>query len=744
MNSTAKTITILPALVLKGVLFSTLWLGAISAQPKKPNVIIFMADDMGIGDTSAYLGIKLMPNTKAITKTLKTPNIAEFAKQGMIFTDAHAPASMCSSTRYSLLTGRLSHRSYLKKQGWLPHGPNRPMIHRALTTLPEMLKRNGYVTAAIGKYHVGMDFDDGHGEPADKFDFQDVDFTKPILDGPTHHGFDEFFGVPGNTEDPLDTEPRIYLRNDRWTFSDRSKMKLIGMKHREGRILADPDWDLAQLGPDFLREATAFVKRQAKAQTPFFLYYVPTANHLQQNPIGPYAVPEAIAGIPIKGKSVYTDGSKGGEREDMVLENDVAFGALLKTLRETDDPRSPGHKLIENTLVIFTSDNGPNVGDNTGPNQESGGLRGKKAKIWEGGHRVPFILHWKGNFVGGQINRSLFSLTDLFATLARTVGEELSPTEAQDSLDSLTYWKNSEKSDPRARYFFCHLGPPYGNDAIAVRKGSKKLIAEGGLARPWAQPGTRGASESVVFYDLSENPYEQGDFSEDTKSDMKAMANELLKIHNQGYSRPLETPNDGNLILDDGWHNLRNDLTGSIGYEFELLEKRTVTHLGMWDDHDREQPVRAARGIPTERVPDQPSRTGKKPRTLQSSHLITLWEKRGKVPTKIARVEMKSGSPGELNGEFRYLELGQEIDMRIGKRYLLTMTTKAGDGDHFHDPVAYDGLSPVINPSVKIIRNRLFRNAGDWVNGLAIPSFADLHHDHSAFRVPVGPTLRFR
>ena len=93
-----------------------------------------------------------------------------------------------------------------------------------------MLKRSGYATAAIGKYHVGMDFDDGYGEPADEFDFRDVDFTKPILDGPTHHGFDEFFGVPGNTEDPLDTEPRIYLRNDRWTFSDRSKMKRIGMK----------------------------------------------------------------------------------------------------------------------------------------------------------------------------------------------------------------------------------------------------------------------------------------------------------------------------------------------------------------------------------------------------------------------------------------------------------------------------------------------------------------------------------
>lgn len=720
-----------------------LWLGTVTAQPKKPNILIFMADDMGIGDTSAYLGIHLMPSTKAIVKTLKTPNLENFAKQGMIFTDAHAPASMCSSTRYSLLTGRLSHRSYLKKQGWLPHGPNRPMIHRALTTLPEMLKRSGYVTAAIGKYHVGMDFDDGYGEPANEFDFQDVDFTKPILDGPTHHGFDEFFGVPGNTEDPLDTEPRIYLRNDRWTFSDRSKMKRIGMKHREGRILAAPDWDLAQLGPDFLREATAFLKKQGKVQAPFFLYYVPTANHLQQNPSGPYAVPDAIAGTAIKGKSGYTDGSKGGEREDMVLENDVAFGALLKTLRETDDPRSPGHKLIDNTLVIFTSDNGPNVGDNTGPNQESGGLRGKKAKIWEGGHRVPFVVYWKGNFEGGQINRNLFSLTDLFATLAQTVGEELKPNEAHDSLDSLAHWNDPSQPDLRTRYFFCHLGPPYENDVIAIRKGSKKLIVRGGLARPWSEEGASGASESVVFYDLNQNPYEQGDFKDEKRSEASELINELLKIHNQGYSRPLPTHVDGNLILDDGWHNLRNDLTGSVGFEFEVLEERVATHLGMWDDHDRERPVRPARGIPSEKERDQPSRAGKKPRTLKSHHTITLWETKGKGPAKMAWAEMKPGSPGELDGEFRYLELDRPIKLPKGMRYLLTMTTKAGDGDHFHDPAAYDGLSPLINPSVRIIRSLLFRN-GNAKQALAIPSFADLHSDYSAFRIPVGPTIRFK
>ena len=735
-------LTFIPSLLflVKSILAFAFWMGLASAQPSKPNVIIFMADDMGIGDTSAYLGINLMANTKPIAKTLKTPNIEMFAKQGMIFTDAHAPASMCSSTRYSLLTGRLSHRSYLKKQGWLPHGPNRPMINRELTTLPEMLKRNGYATAAIGKYHVGMDFDDGYGEPADEFDFQDVDFTKPILDGPANHGFDEFFGVPGNTEDPLDTEPRIYLRNDRWTISDRSKMKLIGMKHREGRILAAPDWDLAQLGPDFLHEATAFVKRQSKGQTPFFLYYVPAANHLQQNPSGPYAVPETIAGTPIKGKSRYTDGSKGGDREDMVLENDVAFGALLETLRETDDPRSPGHKLIDNTLVIFTSDNGPNVGDNNAPNQESGGLRGKKAKIWEGGHRVPFILYWKGHFEGGQINRNLFSLTDLFATLAHAVEDELSPTEAQDSLDSLAYWKDPKLSDLRARYFFCHLGPPYENDAIAVRKGSKKMIVEGGLARPWSKSGVRGSSESVVFYDLAKNPDEKGDFNDDNSTEARKMKKEMLKVHNQGHSRQLNAKDNGSLILDDGWHNLRNDLNGAVGFEFELLEDRIATHLGMWDDHDREQPVRSARGIPTENESDQPSRTGKKPRTLKSPHLISLWRNEDRALEKMASLQLTPGNSGELVGEFRYFKLTRPIKLFKDTRYSLTMSSKAGDGDHFHDPAAFDGLSPLINPNVRIIRS-LFIRKNERVSSLPIPAFADLHPDYFESRIPVGPSI---
>ena len=433
--------------------------GGAAERPAKPNIVIMMADDMGLGDTSAYLGKSLGPNAEPISRTLRTPSLEDFASQAVVFTDAHAPASMCSSTRYSLLTGRFAHRAYLKNQGWLPHGPNAPMIHRDCPTLPGMLQGNGYRTAGVGKYHVGMAFDDGYGEIADEYDFSDVDFTKPFLDGPTHHGFDEYFGVTGNTEDPLDLEPRNYIRNVGWSFTDLSRMNRIGMRNREGRVLAMPDWDLSSLGPDYLREVHEFIQRQSRTKDPFFLYYVPNANHYQRHPGGDYAVPDQIAGVPIRGQSRYSDGTPAGPREDMVLENDAAFGELLRMLRETDDPRWPGHKLIENTLVIFTSDNGPNIGDNLGRNQESGGLRSKKAKIWEGGIRVPLLVYWKGRVDGGTINRQVCSLTDLYATLATVVGHSLSPNEAQDSHDCLPWWSGQiETEDERPRVFFCHLG----------------------------------------------------------------------------------------------------------------------------------------------------------------------------------------------------------------------------------------------------------------------------------------------
>ena len=712
------------------------------AESSKPNILIFMADDMGIGDTSAYLGVNLLKETEPISKTVKTPNIERFAKVGMIFTDAHSPASMCSSTRYSLLTGRLAHRSYLKKQGWLPHGPNRPMIQRALTTLPEMLQYNDYYTGAVGKYHVGMDFDDGHGMPSDEFDYKDVDFNKKILDGPTHHGFDEFFGVPGNTEDSLDTEPRIFIRNDRWTFRDRSLMRWTGMKYRSGQILSEPNWDLSQIGPEFLREGIKFIEKASKKQKPFFLYYVPAANHKQQNISGDYAVPESIDNQPVRGASRYINGTKGGDREDMIIENDLAFGALIKKIRETDDPRNPGKKLIDNTLIIFTSDNGPNVGDNEGINQESGGLRGKKAKIWEGGHRVPFILFWKKTIDAGSINRNLFSLTDLYATFAQILDSQLKAHEAHDSLGVYEFWKDPKKTDDRNRYFFCHLGPPYENDAIAVRRGSKKVVVKGGLAQPWTYKGSQGSAVASAFYDLNIDPHETEDFSE-KDHDSEKMVRRLLEIHNRGYSRKLSLPESKYLILEDGWHNLRNDITGSIGFEFKVKEDQVVSHLGMWDDQDRETPIRDARGIPNELVSDQPSRIGNKPRSIQSEHLIKLWEMKTSSFQELITMKISPKNQGQLEGEFRYIALKESISLNSKSKYMLTMSTRAGDNDHFHDDKAFDGLSPLVNPLVKIVRSVMIKN-NNPNQIFPIPAFSDLHSDFSLHRLPVGPTLKFK
>ena len=730
------------------ILFVCMMMAVHADRPAKPNILIFMADDMGIGDTSAYLGVRLMKHTAPIDRTLRTPNIETFAKQAMLFTDAHAPASMCSSTRYSLLTGRFSHRAYLKHQGWLPHGPNRPMIQKDMPTLPGMLQENGYYTKGIGKYHVGIDFDNGEGKPARNFYYHDVDFTKPILDGPTHHGFDEYYGVPGNTEDPLDNEPRVMIVNDGYSFTDRSKMKWIGMKNREGKILAAPDWDLKQLGALYLEEAERFIDQQAKdADKPFFLYYVPNANHNQRNIEGQFAVPDDLEGVKVKGQSRYTDGASANARADMVIENDIVWGKLIEKLEATNDPRWPGHKMIENTLIIFTSDNGANLSSakNNVRVEESGGLRGKKAKIWEGGHRVPFLLFWAGHYEGG-INRNVFSHTDLYGTLANIVGHQLNPDEARDSYDSLAYWSGAAKGeDLRPRVFFCNLGPPYLNDVLAIREGPKKLLINGGLAKPSIKGGSRGGLGYAMFYNLNKNPYEDGDFM-DGEPDREAveMGERLLKIHNRGYARELDLEENAALIHDDGWHNLRNDVDGAVGFEFRMNESRTVTHLGMWDDHDKDVGVRPARNVPTELDRDQPSLTGGKKNRIESLHTITLYELTDSAePAEIAGVEVSPDNVGDLEGEFRYVALSKSVSLKAGREYLLTMSTVASDGDQFHDPASFDGLSPLVSGSVEVMRAVLVRE-NDVAGRGAIPGFSDMADEFWQHRLPVGPTLKLK
>jgi len=296
--------------------------------------------------------------------------------------------------------------------------------------------------------------------------------------------------------------------------------------------------------------------------------------------------------------------------------------------------------------------------------------------------------------------------------------------------------------DTRPRYFFCHLGPPYENDAIAIRQGSNKIIIKGGLARPWAERGSSGSSIPSVAYDLEKDPFEILDFSK-TNNSSDSMVKRLLQIHNQGYSRNLNQPKSKNLILDDGWHNLRNDITGSVGFQFKIKEDQVVTHLGMWDDHEREIPVRDARGIPNGQNSDQASRSGKAPRSIKSEHKITLWKMSQNSTQEMSSFQVSPGKKSSLDGEFRYFKLENPIQLSKDFQYMLTLTTQAGDGDHFHDDVAFDGLSPLVNPLVTIVRSVMLKeNNPNQI--FPIPSFADLHPDYSLHRLPVGPTLRFQ
>lgn len=704
----------------------------------RPNIVLMMVDDMGIGDTSAYLGKRLNLASDPVSIAIRTPELEKFSKQALIFTDAHAGASMCSSSRYSLLTGRFGHRPYLKRQGWLPHGPNLPMIRQEMKTLPEMLKTMGYHTACIGKYHVGMAFDDGMGKPAKDYYHRDVDFTKPLLDGPTHHGFDEFFGVPGNTEDALDTEPRIFIRNDRWSFTDRKRMVMTGFRRHAGKLFADPAWDLKQIGPVYLREVESFLQRRASEPAPFFLYYVPNANHQQLWEAGRYAIPRSINGKAVAGVSRMTDGTVGGDRADMVLENDIAFGRVLELLHSLADPRNPGTKLIDNTVVIFTSDNGPNEGEKQGLSLQAGGLRGKKASITEGGLRIPFLMYWKGRFEGGRINRTHFALTDLYATFARLLGYELAHDEARDSYNVLEYWNGLRHArDLRARLKFCHLGLPYSNDAMSIREGPEKLIDGGGVAEPGIRRGNRGSVEAVRYHHLEFDPGEGNvEWSSGEKAAVDRLSANLLRLHNRGHVRDLGVPPVQQLVVDDGWHNLRNDLDGEIGFEFRLVgeSERMITHLGMWDDHREDRWVRGPVQKPNDNIIERPSVIGSGGRGLNSAHRIRLTQN-GKM---IAEAVIGPGE-GQLSGEFRFDRLDSAVILEPGKVYRLTMSTSPDDGDLFHNPAAYDGLSPYTHPEFVVVRSVYLKDGQET----AIPSYFNAHPDYWKHRLPVGPTFKF-
>ena len=411
-------------------LFAALLISNLAFADTPPNIVIFLADDMGMGDTSAYQSWSKNPDNAQ----LHTPALEKLAADGIRFTDAHSPSSRCTPSRYALLTGRYCWRTHLKS--WVLFGVHGdPLIERERTTLPEFLRDNGYTTGMVGKWHLGLTYRNSDGQPADGWD--DADLTKPLFDCPLDHGFDFFHGFSRShaTSGPSKSGKRgvpntpDQKRGPGWIHG----RKITGATGKGKQL--DGSYVLNKIGSVLDAQSHTFLDSANAKEKPFFLYFASHINH------GPYTPDQKIGDQQIIGASRNKDGSlTNSVRLDFIYENDVLVKRLRDYLADTDDPRRPGKKLIENTLFIFSSDNG----SENKKKQFTGPLRSNKGSVYDGGHRVPFLASWPlGGVSGGKDSTRLLGLNDIFATTAAILGKDLPPLKgkgrgAEDSINQLT------------------------------------------------------------------------------------------------------------------------------------------------------------------------------------------------------------------------------------------------------------------------------------------------------------------
>ena len=428
----------------------------------RPNIVFIMADDLGYGDLGCYGATKI-----------PTPHIDRLANEGMRFTDAHASSAVCTPSRYSVLTGRHCWRTR-RKRG-VGGGFSLPLIDPARMTVASLLHAHGYATAAIGKWHVGLEWplrdeyvrqDQGRLDYADPhlFDSEQVwhdpgciDYEKPIAGGPTALGFDYFFGIAGS----LDMAPYCFIENDRTVGIPCVEKEPYHPQQKKG--LMTPGWKDEEVDVRFAEQAVAFIERchaENPAQ-PFFLYLTPSAPHR------PCVPPAFLEGS-----------SQAGPRGDMVAVVDWVVSQVMETLERLG--------LANDTLLVLTSDNGAVLADvdgNTFDHRSCGDLRGRKADIWDGGHRVPFISRWPGHIRPGSTSEAVICLSDLLATCAGLVGEVLPANAGEDSASLLSHLFEQATAGPGLRAIVHHS--VFG--MFALREARWKLIfgrGSGGSSEP--------------------------------------------------------------------------------------------------------------------------------------------------------------------------------------------------------------------------------------------------------------------
>jgi arylsulfatase A-like enzyme len=466
------------------------------AEEPKPNIIYILADDLGYGDVSAL-------NPQA---AWKTSNIDQIAREGIRFTDAHSGSAVCSPTRYGVLTGRYSWRTSLK------HGVlwswDLPLIRKEETTVGKLLQEKGYNTACVGKWHLGLDWQ-YHAEDPDS-----VDFSRAVKGGPLELGFDYFFGITAS----LDIPPYVYIENDRPTMVPVNFTQDTSEYGWWRKGLTGEDFEHEQVLPVLTGKAVAFIDRHVEARPgePFFLYFPLPAPH---TPILPTDEFKGMSGTNPYG--------------DFMLQVDHTVGQILNSLEE--------HQIAENTLVIFTSDNGCSPQANYSElarygHNPSFHFRGHKADIYEGGHRVPFLVRWPGKIKAGTENHQVVCLTDLLATAAEITGSETGPATGVDSY-SLLPALLGESEQPLREATVHHSV----NGSFAIRKGPWKLIlcpGSGGWSDP--KPNSPGIEELPPYqlYNLEQDIGETENLAEEYPEVVEELSGLLKSYIENGRSTP--------------------------------------------------------------------------------------------------------------------------------------------------------------------------------------------------------------
>jgi arylsulfatase A-like enzyme len=462
-----------------------------SAAPvadRPPNVVYILADDLGYGDVSCF-----NPGSK-----IRTGRIDALAREGMRFTDAHSGSSVCTPTRYGILTGRYAWRTRLKK-GAL-NGYSEALIEPGRTTVADLFRQKGYATACAGKWHLGLGWGQragAAGPPRNR-----VDFTRPLSDGPNTHGFDYSFILPAS----LDMPPYVYVENGNVTDPVIRQVADSPMPafYRGGAASASFDHGSTLL--EITRHATAWLDGR-KDDQPFFLYVALTGPHTPHMPR-----PE------FKGKS------GAGNYGDFVLEVDWCVGQVVDALVRK--------KVADNTLVIFTSDNGayatPLRLEETFGHKPNADFRGQKSDAWDGGHHIPFIARWPGHVAAGSNCDRTVSLVDLFATCADLVNSPVPTGAAEDSVSMLPLLLGKADAPVRPAVVM------HSNDGFfAIKQGPWKLVLAKGSGG-WSLPEGKLPADAppVQLYNTQEDPGEKLNLSgkhPEIVTELTALLDELKK-----------------------------------------------------------------------------------------------------------------------------------------------------------------------------------------------------------------------